>query len=189
MSSIQQSSFQRTAEGFTLVELMVTVAVLAILTTLAIPSFTTLINSNQLVSQANELVAVMQGARSEAIRRNTRVYLCSSSDGATCASSDTWTGWLMFADRDGNATPAAAEILQAGVVKNGLRVTSAAGITNGLLHFRADGLARGNANTLLASSISVCKATTRPAENVRRVNIAAGSRFSIEKINAQGACS
>ena len=174
------------AKGFTLVELMVTVAVMAILAAIAIPSFTSLINSNRLVSQANELVGVVQGARSEAIRYNQRVYVCSSSNGTSCSGSATWNGWLVFVDRDRNAAPAASEILQQGTVKAPLLLTSALG--NGTFHFRPDGYARGAAETLLATSFRVCLATTKPAENIRNIAISSGSRLNITKANGGGSC-
>lgn len=174
------------AKGFTLVELMVTVAVMAILAAIAIPNFTSLINSNRLVSQANELVGVVQGARSEAIRYNQRVYVCSSNNGTSCSGSATWNGWLVFVDRDRNASPAAAEILQQGTVKAPLLLTSALG--NGTFHFRPDGYARGAAETLLATSFRVCMATTKPAENIRNIVISSGSRLNITKADGGGSC-
>lgn len=174
------------AKGFTLVELMVTVAVMAILAMIAIPSFTSLINSNRIVSQANELVAVVQGARSEAIRYNQRVYVCSSSNGTSCAGSANWNGWLVFLDRNRDAAPQATEILQQGTVKAPLQLTSDLG--NGTFHFRPDGLARGAGEALLATNFQVCMATTKPAENIRRVTLSSGSRMNITKVNGGGAC-
>lgn len=56
--------------GFTLVELIVTIAVAAILLTLAVPSLTELIKNNQVTSQYNELVAMLNFAKSESVRRN-----------------------------------------------------------------------------------------------------------------------
>lgn len=56
--------------GFTLVELLVTIAVAAILLTLAVPSLTELIKNNQITSQNNELVAMLNFAKSQSVRRN-----------------------------------------------------------------------------------------------------------------------
>ncbi|MEB1220701.1 Tfp pilus assembly protein FimT/FimU [Xanthomonas campestris pv. campestris] len=71
--------------GFTLIELMVTVAVLAIVLAVAVPAFGTLIRSSRLTSNANEVVAALQLARSEAVRQNSLVAVCRSDNGSTCA--------------------------------------------------------------------------------------------------------
>jgi type IV fimbrial biogenesis protein FimT len=67
------------ARGFTIVELMVTVAVAAILLVIAVPSFNTIINSNRLTTAANTLVNALNTARMEAIKRNASVQFCSNS--------------------------------------------------------------------------------------------------------------
>lgn len=69
--------------GFTLMELMIAIAVLAIMATLAVPALTDLIRNNRVTSQSNELVALINFARSESIRRNDSitVELTSNTDG------------------------------------------------------------------------------------------------------------
>ena len=81
----------RGAAGFTLVELMITVAVMAILAAIATPAMQGLLNGNRLNGAAGELTAAMQLARSEAVRRNVRVRVCGSSDGSTCAGGTSWS--------------------------------------------------------------------------------------------------
>jgi type IV fimbrial biogenesis protein FimT len=87
------------AKGFTLVELMVTLLILAILLGLAVPSFRDASLSSRLTGYANDLVAGVQLARSEAIKRNDTVTLCASEDGATCAEDVGWeVGWIVLTD-------------------------------------------------------------------------------------------
>ena len=87
--------------GFTVMELLLAIAVLAILTTLAVPSFTQFIQNNRLAGQANEMVATFQFARSEALKRSLNVRACASDDNAGC--SGAWTdGWIVIADEGGD---------------------------------------------------------------------------------------
>jgi type IV fimbrial biogenesis protein FimT len=98
--------------GFTLIEAMVVVAIVAILTTLAAPSFKSLIQSNAMSGNVNSFLADMRYARSEAIRRGGAVVICRSTspetspacDGTNNAANDWQTGWIIFDDlnKDGN---------------------------------------------------------------------------------------
>lgn len=90
--------------GFTLIELMVTLAVVSILGTLAYTSFGTLIKDSRITTQTNEFVSTLMLARSEALKRATRTTVCSSANGADCATSGGWEqGWIVFADTDNDA--------------------------------------------------------------------------------------
>lgn len=77
--------------GFTLLELMVAISVAAILLTIGIPSFTSSIRRNQSVSDANALLGLLTLARSEAVKTDRIVTLCTSTDGKTCDSSAAWS--------------------------------------------------------------------------------------------------
>jgi len=95
-------------KGFTVIELMVTIAVVAILLSVAVPSFWTFIQSNRVTAQANELVTALGFARSEAVKRGEIVSLCMSNQAEppACATggSDDWSGgWLAFVNPDQNA--------------------------------------------------------------------------------------
>lgn len=100
--------------GFTILELMITVSLLAIVLALAVPSFRATLQNNRLTAQANDLATGMQLARSEALKRNRPVSVCASSDNSTCE--DEWAdGWIVFLDDAalGSDTPSVAEILRA----------------------------------------------------------------------------
>ena len=74
------STMKHRQTGFTLVELMITVALLGILLAAAAPNFDSALNSSRLAGVANELTGAVNVARAEAIRRNQRVALCRSAD-------------------------------------------------------------------------------------------------------------
>ena len=108
------------ARGFTLMELMVTIAVLALLVAIGVPTFRDATLGSRLSAAANNLLASVQLARSEAIKRNQPITLCASSDGATCAGTGDWEqGWIVV-DGAANvvqhqqALPAGYRVLQAG---------------------------------------------------------------------------
>lgn len=85
--------------GFTLVELVVTIALLAILTTLAAPSFSEVLRQWRRDSATRELTTSLQLARSEAIKTSRQIVVCPSTDGASCADDTEWnTGWIVFVD-------------------------------------------------------------------------------------------
>ena len=96
-SSMRRRDRAGDASGFTLIELMVTITILAILLGWAVPSFNNAALSSKLTGFANDLVASTQIARSEAIKRNAAITLCASSNGTTCATSGGWeVGWILL---------------------------------------------------------------------------------------------
>ena len=78
--------------GFTLIELMVVLAVLALSLLLAAPAFTDLIRDNRLVSATYEVRATLNLARSEALARRAAVVVCGSANGTSCSKSTDWSG-------------------------------------------------------------------------------------------------
>jgi type IV fimbrial biogenesis protein FimT len=78
---------------------MVVVVIVGVIMLVAAPSYTTLIERTQLKSYANELVASFYLARSEAIKRNSTMTLCVSTDGVGCTGGGDWEqGWIVFDD-------------------------------------------------------------------------------------------
>ena len=178
---------RRFSGGFTLLELMVTVTVLAILVAVAVPSFTSIINANRLAAQSNEVVAALQLARTEAIRHNRRAVVCRSANGTTCAgSSGAWQQFITLVDTNGNRTFEAAERVRVNVVKSPLHVSSG----SHSFVFRSDGMARtpDASATLVTESITVCIPTSRPKENRRTISLATGSRISVAPVDGAGTC-
>ena len=102
-----------TNAGLTLVELIITLAVVSILIVSTIPGFQSFIESNRIRASVNVFVTHLQLARSEAVKRNRFVVLCPSSDGVSCISDYTqWAkGYIVFVDDDRNKRRESSEKL------------------------------------------------------------------------------
>lgn len=128
--------------GLTLVELMITLIVIAIALTLAVPGFTNFIRENRITSQANEFLVSLTFARSEAIKRGRPVSVCASGDQASCSGSNDWdAGWIVFTDNDGTEgeLDGADELLRVHGSLPGSTLTSDGG--GDYVRFDGDGLA------------------------------------------------
>jgi type IV fimbrial biogenesis protein FimT len=102
--------------GFTLVELLITVSIVAILIAVALPDLRAFLVNNRLSSDVNGFVGLINYARSEAIARNQDVLICPKSNGATvitCESTQSWGEFetQVFVDIDGNGQRNANDIL------------------------------------------------------------------------------
>ena len=114
--------------GFTLIELMVTIAIAAILAAMAVPSFNAFFNRNRIAGATNDYLNAINYARSEAIKGGATTTLCVSSDGATCTGGTNWTnGWIVWSDRNGNAALDAGELLRAHAALTGGNVVIGGG--------------------------------------------------------------
>jgi type IV fimbrial biogenesis protein FimT len=93
------------SRGFTLLELMMGLAIGAVLIGIAVPSFTAIIRQNRLANQTNEFMVTLALARSEAVKRGGRISICSSNAAQTaCSNAPEWgNGWLLFSDMEGAA--------------------------------------------------------------------------------------
>lgn len=169
--------------GFTLMELMLTISILAVLTALAVPSFTALSNRNRLTSQANDLLAEIQFARAEAIRANARVTFCGTASATAAEDDECEVGYQPFWVVLGSTAGGGQEQLRVMAVREPLMIsTDLERIT-----FSADGLARDpSTSALVTGEITVCMETTRPPQNKRLLNIASGSRMVVTTPDEDG---
>jgi type IV fimbrial biogenesis protein FimT len=143
------------ADGFTLLELLLTMAVAAVLLGIAVPSYRGLVQRNAVTAQVNDLVGDLSYARSQAVTRGQAVYLCTSFNGSVCAASGGWSqGWIVYAP-DPNDTanpPAVQDLLRAhGALKGQIQITGNQNITDSA-HFDANGFAMGSIGTFTATA-------------------------------------
>lgn len=156
-------------------ELMVTLAVLAVIVGLAVPSFTRLIRRNRLVAAANELLGAAQLARIEALRRNRPVTLCPSTDGALCGGTD-WRRLIVFADNNRNGSREAATdnlIRDVGIDGTGLVLVASNNLaSNHRLWFGADGFIRMGNPIRQQGTLTVCAPELDADDNAREISLA-----------------
>jgi type IV fimbrial biogenesis protein FimT len=163
-------SARRPAGGFTLIELLVAIAVLGVVMALAVPSFEGVLDRSKMRSVANDLAASAYLARSEAIKRNVPVSLCSSSNGTSCTGN--WNnGWIVLAGatvvQRGNAIPQGFKVMTAGSVTNVVFQPTGFGAT--------------------AATLTVCKATPTVGTEERVVTIDVSGRADVKRTQ-NGVC-
>ncbi|MCB1782215.1 MAG: GspH/FimT family pseudopilin [Candidatus Competibacteraceae bacterium] len=102
--------------GFTLIELIITVALVAIIVTLGVPTFQGMIRNNRIIVHTNDFISSLNLARSEANKRGRRVALCKSdktdniitcttaNNCCTTSTGDWENGWVVFVDANNNAS-------------------------------------------------------------------------------------
>lgn len=153
----------RRDKGFTLLDLLVTLAIATILVTVAVPGLQSITASSRQAGSVNELVAAMHVARSTAVARNVRVTVCASTDGASCGGA--WEdGFIVFSDGDSDQNVDADEtIVNRGSAAEFLTIrptTIGAAVT-----FRTNGRTTLPANGTTVGLFSFCD--SRGAEHAR----------------------
>jgi type IV fimbrial biogenesis protein FimT len=147
--------------GFTLIELMVAVALGAIILTLGVPSFQETIRNNRLATQTNDFISGLNLARSEAVKRGVRVTLCKSTDGLICTNSGGYEqGWIVFVDPNNNATVDAGEQLirshDAIPTSTGITLTGNSNVAD-YVSYTGDGMSKQTSGAFQAGTLTLCK--------------------------------
>ncbi|MFV2059679.1 MAG: GspH/FimT family pseudopilin [Gammaproteobacteria bacterium] len=143
--------------GFTIVELLVTMAVFGVLAAIAFPQMAGFSDNNRLVSQVNNLSANLQYARSEAIRRVRNVTI------ETLDGTANWhNGWQVYVDTDNSGTAGANELLRVVAALGANSSFVAAGVIPNQVIFTPNG--RSNVAVNVGEIFKLCQ-TNRPAGN------------------------
>jgi type IV fimbrial biogenesis protein FimT len=181
MNGRRRTAVPNRALGFTLIELLVTIAIAAVLAGIAAPSFRDLMANNRLKSHTSAMHTSLLQARSEAIKRNSRVVVCKSSDGATCATSGDWQqGWVVFADTNDNAQVDAGDlIIQKVAALSGDFVLTGSGDLADYVSYSSTGAAKLKASdNFQTGTLSLCQLGVTGG-NARQIELFATGRLSI----------
>lgn len=139
--------------GFTLVELMTVIAILAVLIAIAFPSFQGSMRSNRVATASNQMSALVSYARSEAIRSKSLVQLCTSIDGSSCGG-DWNDGWMVWVDRNDSGVLNPDEVLRYVEAPQNIVVAESASQTT--VNFDARGRVRDNSSRSIELQPSEC---------------------------------
>ncbi len=161
--------------GFTIIELMIAVALIAIVAAIATPSFSFMITNNRMASEVNQFVGSLHFTRSEAIKRGENVRVCTSVDGASGDASNDWTnGWIVIVD-------SSSTVLKVYPALRGGDTLIGDGNTGDAIRFNANGFATGFNGT-----VKMCE-SNNDLNNARGVIVAATGRIRLaQDSNADG---
>lgn len=171
------------APGFTLIELVITLVIAAILFTLAVPPFQTFVQNNRITTQANELIVDLAFARSEAMKRGENVLVCVKDAGAeTCdTTAPEWhLNRVIWVDADGDSVIDAGEALRQRDRLEGSNVLLTSNIP-ATLAFRRDGFVNVTAPASgLANHFKLCDARKNAAARAIALDSTGRARISHE---------
>jgi type IV fimbrial biogenesis protein FimT len=173
--------------GFTLVELVVTLATAAILLVLAVPNLNDVTLNGKLRSQANAFLATLHLARSEAIKRNERVVVCKSADGEACAAgngSGGWDqGWMIFHDHNNNGVRANDEdiIERHHALAFGFALTGNANVDD-YISFSPSGATMLTSGAFQSGTLTLCRFAPALAGRWRKIVVSGTGRARIEAV-------
>ncbi|MCG5512354.1 GspH/FimT family protein [Ectothiorhodospira shaposhnikovii] len=163
--------------GLTLTELLITLAVAAVLATLAIPGFAGMVREQQLITTTNTFISALHTARWEAVKRGRHALLCPSTDGQQCTDTSYAEGWIVGVVEH----PVTGPVIQpATVIRHFGPVPASVTIhTNGTMGeyiaYRNDGQTRRLNGALQMGSVWLCH-----GETGRRIVISRTGRARVE---------
>jgi type IV fimbrial biogenesis protein FimT len=172
----------RDNRGFTLVELLIVMAVLVILVGIGVPNMKSMIRSVELSSASNDLLAGFLMARSEAVKRHSRVVLCKSSDGLVCSATGGWEqGWLVFHDVNNNGTREEGEAiaLRQQALASNVRVTGNLNVVR-YISYAPNGTTKLVSGGFQAGTITLCNQSPDGGP-ARQIILSSAGRARVQK--------
>lgn len=169
------------ANGVTLIEMLVAMAILVITTTFVIPNFQRMIFSNRVAAASNELSSVLKFGQMEAIRTRSRVVACASQDGSTCSGTN-WNQGIIFIDSDRNGSRGGSEKILRSVNTVGSDVSISQN-KSGTISFNGVGLIQTSGDASSPFEITVCSKKGNGKQSVLTLNGA-----GIQQMAKRGSC-
>lgn len=143
--------------GVTFIEMIVVLVIVAIVTTMAVPTFNRTITRMRITSYTNELLAYLSFARSEAVMRGKRVIVCKSKNGSMCTTNGGWEqGFIIFVDNATHTQANAGELLRVHEKLEGNITIQGDTPVSDYVSYSSDGRTRLNSNGFQAGTLSIC---------------------------------
>ena len=183
---------RQSSSGFTMIELVVVIAIVGILMAIGVPSFRYVTTANRISAEVNGLLGDLQFARAEAIKEGWPVVVCVSANSTaanpTCSNANTWqSGWIICSDKNNSGSCDANDpvyrIQKAFTATSSTDTFVASGNTSALI-FNREGFATGLPGTV---TITLHSAPTVVTAFTRCLQISAVGTLNVELVG-QGNC-
>ena len=175
----------RTQRGISLVESVVTLGIVAGVLQVAGPAFSDYLEATHLAAASQELSSDLSLARTEAIKRNRRVALCKSADGAACSDAGGWEqGWIVFHDENNNGQSDLGEevLARRAHLQEPLRMHGNQPVA-GYISYTPLGMTRSRTGALQAGTVTVCRFSGTPTAS-REIVINTMGRPRVQRATA-----